>query len=212
MATPPPPSLRPAAVILAGGEARRMGGGDKPLRRLAGRPMLAHIRERLAGQAEPTALSANGDPARFAGMGLPVLADSMPGRPGPLAGLLAGLDWAAVGGHAWLLCVPGDTPFLPADLVARLAQGGAGPAIAASPDADGRLRSHPTVGLWPVALRHDLRAALEGGMRRAGDWAMAQEARVVAFPASTPDAFFNVNTQADLTAAEAYLAERAGRP
>jgi molybdopterin-guanine dinucleotide biosynthesis protein A len=197
----------PVGVILAGGLAARMGGGDKCLAPLAGRRLIDHVTARLAPQVAALALNANGDPARFAALGLPVIADPVPDRPGPLAGLLAGLDWAAGLGVAALVSVPGDTPFLPRDLVARLqaAAGPAGVAIAASPDAAGRLRAHPVCGLWPVALRGTLRAALAAGARRVLPWAEAQGARFAAFDAGPPDPFFNVNTPADLAAAEAAL-------
>lgn len=187
-----------AAVILAGGQATRMGGGDKPLRPLRGRPILAHVVARIAPQVETLAISANGDPARFAAYGLPVLPDSVPGFPGPLAGVLAGMDWAAAQGLDRLLSVPGDTPFLPADLVVKLARHPF--AMAAS-----KGRKHPVVALWPVALREKLRAALAAGERRVGRFAAEYGARAVAFEAPQ-DPFFNINTPEDLEAAQARLA------
>ncbi len=202
----------PAGVILAGGRGLRMGGADKALLTLAGRPLLAHVLDRLAPQVGAIALSANGDPARFASFGLPVLADAGGSGEGPLAGLLAGLDWAAAIGAAHVVAVAVDTPFLPADLVARLAAaaGPGGAAVAASPDAAGRLRRHPAMGLWPVALRGALRAALDGGLRKAGLWAETAGARVAAFETGASDPFFNLNRPEDLAAAEARLA--AGGP
>lgn len=194
-------------IILAGGRGLRMGGGDKGLLPLAGRPMLAHVIARLAPQAAPLAISANGDPARFAGFGLPVLPDTEPGHPGPLAGVLAGMDWAACLGAAQVLTAAADTPFLPQDLAQRLAEGG-GFALAASPDAAGALRVHPTFGLWPVALREGLRQALRAGTRRAAGWALDHGAVPVAFAAQPFDPFFNVNTPSDLARAER-LAARA---
>lgn len=191
-------------VILAGGRASRMGGGDKGLLPLGGRPMLGHVLARLAPQVGPLAISANGDPARLAGFGLPVLADSLPDHPGPLAGVLAGLDWAAGLGLTHVLSAAADTPFLPPDLCARLA-GAGGPTIAASRDAGGVLRLHGTFGLWPVAARAELRAGLEAGLRRVARWAEAQGARVVEFPTGAQDPFFNVNTPGDLARAEALL-------
>lgn len=188
-----------AAVILAGGRATRMGGGDKCLLILRGRPLLAHLLDRLMPQAAPIALNANGDPARFAAFGLPVLPDPVPGQPGPLAGVLAGMDWAASLGLPGLLTVAGDTPFPPPDLAARLAA--AGPfALAASPDESGAPRLHPTVGLWPVALRGPLRAAVQAGERRVGHWALAHGAVRVDFP-GRPDPFVNFNTPEDLSRA-----------
>lgn len=186
-----------AGVILAGGQASRMGGGDKGLLPVHGRPMLAHVIERLSPQVARLALNANGDPARLAAFALPVLADPMPGFPGPLAGVLAAMDWAAAQGFAQVATAATDTPFLPRNLVARLAA--AGPlAIAASPDAEGALRSHPTAALWPTALRERLRADLAAGERRLGRWAAAQGAATVRFD-ETPDPFVNVNTPDDLS-------------
>lgn len=182
-----------------------MGGGDKGLLPLAGRPMLAHVIARLAPQAGPLAINANGDPARFAGFGLPVLPDTEPGRPGPLAGVLAGMDWAAGLGAAQVLTAAADTPFLPQDLAVRLAEHGF--ALAASPDADGVLRLHPAFGLWPVGLRGELRQALRAGTRRVAGWALEHGAVPVAFAAQPRDPFFNVNTPADLAQAERLAAE-----
>jgi len=201
-----------AGVILAGGRATRMGGGDKGLRQVAGRPLLARVIERIAPQVGRLALNANGDPARFAAFGLPVIADSLPDHPGPLAGVLAGLDWAAGIGAEAVVTVAADTPFFPADLVAglRAAAGPSGLALAASPDGEGVLRRHPTFGLWPVALRDDLRAALEGGLRKIVLWTDAHGAGRAAFPATPFDPFFNVNSPEDLALAED-LATRADR-
>lgn len=189
-----------AAVILAGGRATRMGGGDKALLTLRGRPLLALLLDRLMPQISAAAISANGDPARFAAFGLPVLPDPLPGQPGPLAGVLAGMDWAAGLGFDVILTIAGDTPFPPADLAARLAT--AGPlSLAASPDETGALRLHPTVGLWPVALRGTLRVALQAGERRVGRWALEQGAATVVFEAR-PDPFLNINSRQDLVRAE----------
>jgi molybdopterin-guanine dinucleotide biosynthesis protein A len=199
-------AVQPAfpGLILAGGGARRMGGGDKALLPLAGRPLLAHVIDRLAPQVGPLALGANGDPARFAGFGLAVVPDGEPGQ-GPLGGLLAGLDWAASLGAPALVTAAVDTPFLPRDLVARLraAAGPAGIAIAAADGGDGPER-HPTAGLWPVALRAALKADLATGERRLGAWAAARGCALARFPDAA--AFFNVNTPSDLVHAEAMLA------
>lgn len=189
------------AVILAGGLSRRMGGGDKALRLLAGRPLIAHVADRLAVGCAPLAINANGDPARFAALGLPVIADGVAGTPGPLAGILAAMDWAAGLGAAAVLTAPADTPDLPADLPARL-RGAGGAAHAAGPDG----RAHPTVGLWPVAAAADLRRALAGGMRRVQDWTAAIGAAAVVFPDAA--AFRNINTPEDLARAEADFAGR----
>jgi molybdopterin-guanine dinucleotide biosynthesis protein A len=193
-------------VILAGGLARRMGGGDKPLRPLAGRPILAHLIERLAPQVDAMALSANGDPTRFAAFGLPVLPDPVDGFPGPLAGVLAGLDWAARTTHApWLVSVAGDAPFFPRDLVARLmaaARTARKPLACAASDG----QTHPVFGLWRVALRDDLRRALvEEGVRKVDAWTQRHGVATVEFAVGAVDPFLNVNRPEDLAAAEALL-------
>ncbi|MFN4157613.1 MAG: molybdenum cofactor guanylyltransferase MobA [Gemmobacter sp.] len=192
-------------VILAGGRATRMGGGDKGLRQVAGRALMDHVIGRLAPQCAPLAINANGDPARLAGFGLPVLADSLPDHPGPLAGVLAGLDWAAGLGAPAIVTVAADTPFFPPDLAVRLvAQAGPqGLCLAASPDDTGRVQRHPTFGLWPVALRDDLRAALTGGLRKIVIWTEGHGAGQALFPSAPFDPFFNVNTPEDLARAEA---------
>lgn len=179
-----------------------MGGVDKALVALGGRPLLAHVVARLAPQVGALAIGANGDPARFAGFGLPVLADGAAAGAGPLAGLLAGLDWAAGLGATALVTAAADTPFLPRDLVARLhaAAGPTSPAVAAAP----RAVLHPTAGLWPAGLRAALAADLARGERRLGGWAEAQGCAVAVFP--DPDGFFNINTPDDLARAEAMLA------
>ncbi len=201
--------MRPLGVILAGGLATRMGGGDKGLLSLGGRPLLAHVIDRLAPQVAGLALNANGDPGRFAQFGLPVIADSVAGHPGPLAGVLAGLDWAAGQGAGMIVTAAADSPFFPPDLVARLmaaAEGMEAPLVlAATPDpARGRAR-HPTFGLWPVALREDLRRALAGGVRKVVRWTDGHGGREALFPAGAVDPFFNVNTPGDLARAEALL-------
>jgi molybdopterin-guanine dinucleotide biosynthesis protein A len=195
----------PLGLILAGGRATRMGGGDKGLLRLGGRTLLERVVDRVSPQVEGLALNANGDPARFARFGLPVLADPLPGFPGPLAGVLAGLDWAAAQGANDVVSVAADTPFFPPDLVPRLLMArdeAAVPiALAATPGPE----RHPTFGLWPVALRDDLRAALEGGLRKVVDWTDRHGAASAVFPVGGYDPFFNVNTPEDLAKAEAML-------
>jgi molybdopterin-guanine dinucleotide biosynthesis protein A len=198
-------------VILAGGLARRMGGGDKPLRALGGQPLLAHVARRLAPQVDALLLNANGDPARFADWGLPVVADGVAGHPGPLAGILAALDWAAARRPelAWVVSVPGDTPFIPPDLVARLR---AGRAAAGVPMACARSggRLHPPLGLWPVALRQALREALLRGERRVAGWAAGPGCVAVDWPDAPLDPFFNANTPEDLALAARLLAGEGG--
>ena len=172
-------------VILAGGLATRMGGGDKTLRDLQGRPILAHVIERLRPQVAGMALNANGDPARFAEWDLPVIPDSIDGFAGPLAGVLAGLDWAADQGATQIVTVAADTPFFPSDLTGRLVAGaeaqGVSIALAATPEGD-RINRHPTFGLWPVTLRDDLRAALNDGLRKVVLWTDRHGAATVPFP------------------------------
>lgn len=200
------PSLT-LGLVLAGGLARRMGGGDKALLPLGGRPLLAHVVARLEPQCVGLLLNANGDPARFAGHGLPVAADSIPGFAGPLAGVLAGLDWLAT--HRpelqWLVTGAADTPFLPPDLVERLhhARRAAGSRLACAASAG---RVHHAIGLWPVTLREDLRERLQAGERRVGAFAARHGATPVDWPDRPIDPFFNVNTPEDRAAAEAMLA------
>jgi molybdopterin-guanine dinucleotide biosynthesis protein A len=190
-------------VILAGGLARRMGGGDKGLRVLGDRPVLAHVIDRLRPQVFRLVLNANGEPARLVELALEVVADSIPDHPGPLAGILAGLDWAVAQqpASAWVLTAPGDCPFLPADLVARLAAGLGKTGKAAVARYGGRL--HPVVGLWSVTLADDLRRAIMGdGLRRVEAWLTRCGAVPVDFPPSCIDPFFNVNTPDDLAEAQ----------
>ncbi len=203
--------MRPLGVILAGGLATRMGGGDKGLLGLGGQSILRHVIDRIQPQVGGLALNANGDPVRFAEFGLPVLADSIDGYAGPLAGVLAGLDWAAEEGAEAIATVAADTPFFPSDLCARLAaaavSAGTPIVLAATPDAKRGQVRHPTFGLWPVALRDDLRAALDGGLRKVVLWTDGHNAATALFDADRYDPFFNVNTPEDLDCARAMLAE-----
>ena len=194
----------PSGTILAGGLARRMGGGDKGLLAIGDRTMLEHVIERFAPQVGELALNANGDEARFAKFDLPVLADPVAGYAGPLAGVLAGLDWAAGRGIANIVTVAADTPFLPADLVDRLLDAAAvqGRQIALACTATGL---HPTFGLWPVALRDDLKTALSEGVRKVVDWTDRHGVARAEFPVGEFDPFFNVNTPEDLGLAQDYL-------
>lgn len=193
----------PLGVILAGGQATRMGGGDKGLRVVAGKRLLDHVLDRLGPQVGQIALNANGAPARFDEFGLPVVPDSLPDWPGPLAGVLAGLDWAAGQGAASIVTVAADTPFFPRDLVSRLraAAGPSGLALAATREGV-KLWRHPTFGLWPVALREDLRAALTGGLRKVVLWTDNHGAGTAEFDTVPFDPFFNINTPQDIEIAE----------
>jgi molybdopterin-guanine dinucleotide biosynthesis protein A len=198
---------QPFGVILAGGQATRMGGGDKGLRMLGGQSLLARVEARLAPQVAEIALNANGDAARFENLGMPVIGDSVEGFVGPLAGVLAGLDWAASHGAETIVTAAADTPFFPCDLVPQLllaSEGMTHPLVlAATPDAKRGRARHPTFGLWPVALRDDLREALEGGLRKVVLWTDTHGGREALFPQE--EAFFNVNTPDDLAQAETML-------
>ncbi len=198
------------AVILAGGEARRLGGIDKTLIALDGTPVLSLILRRLRPQLDRIALSANGDPSRFAAFALPVLADARSGI-GPLSGLLRGLDWAAGQGADALLTVPGDTPFIPHDLLHRLSPA---PAVAVSGG-----RRHHLVAIWPAAWRKPLAAYLDdlpadAPRRLFGARAFARSMtppmREIGFATEPVDPFFNVNTPSDRIAAEAMVVARGG--
>lgn len=202
MKNDPRPALsQTAAVLLAGGLGRRMGGGDKPLRLLAGRKLLDHAIDRVRPQVGAMVLNANGPAERFAAYGLPVVADPLPDHPGPLAGILAGMRWAVAQGAADVLSVPTDTPFLPLDLVARLeaARRAAGVRLACA--ASGGW-THPVIGLWPVDLADALEAALIGGMRKIDRWTAEIGVAAAAFAIEPFDPFFNVNTPEELAEAE----------
>lgn len=198
---------QPVGVILAGGLASRMGGGDKGRLMLNGGSLLSHVIDRIQPQVAALTLNANGNPNRFADLSLPVLPDPVAGFPGPLAGILAGMEWAASQGAERVVTVATDTPFLPEDLVPRLllaAEGGA-PIVLASSVVEGREVRHPTFGLWSVGLRDALRAALERGERKVGLWAEQQGAMLAQFRPGQVDPFFNVNTPEDLARAEALV-------
>ncbi|MGJ4966559.1 molybdenum cofactor guanylyltransferase MobA [Bradyrhizobium sp. HKCCYLRH3061] len=191
-------------VLLAGGRAQRMGGGDKPLRMVDGRTILERVIARLAPQCSRLILNANGDPARFAGNGLAVVPDGVAGFPGPLAGILAGLDWVAA--HMpearWMLSAAGDCPFLPRDLVARLATARAAEQAELAVAASGG-QSHPVIGLWPVGLREDLRHALVAeDIRKVTRFTARYKVATVSWPSVPLDPFFNANTALDLAEAE----------
>ncbi len=190
------------AVILAGGQANRMGGGDKGRLMLGEQSMIERVIERISPQVDAVVLNANGDPSRFEDLGLPVVADSIPDYPGPLAGVLAGMDWAAEQGHDWLISVAADTPSFPLDLAERLAEGDTPVVLAATPDPDRGRLPQPTFGRWRVALRDELRAALNDGVRKIRQWTQAQGESLVVFG---PDDFFNINTPEDLAWAEQHL-------
>jgi len=197
-----PPTL---GLVLAGGLARRMGGGDKARLRIGGKTILQRVLACLKPQCERVIINANGDPARFADTGLAVVADTIPDFAGPLAGIVAALDWAAAHMPAaeWLLSVPGDCPFLPKDLVTRLHEARAAAKAPLACARSGEWR-HPVVGLWPSALREDLRQAVTGeGLRKIEIWTARHGVAIADWPPQPVDPFFNVNTPDDRTRAEA---------
>ncbi|MBO9442303.1 molybdenum cofactor guanylyltransferase MobA [Rhodobacteraceae bacterium R_SAG1] len=209
---------QPLGIILAGGLATRMGGGDKGRLQVGGESLLARVVARIAPQVAGLALNANGDPQRFDDLGLPVIADTIDGFAGPLAGVLAGLDWAAEQGASSIVTVAADTPFFPQDLAERLlaaAEGQRYPLVLATTPRTGeealksgggrRVNRHPTFGLWPVELREDLRGALQNGLRKVVLWTDQHGGREALFEAEPFDPFFNVNTPEDLARAEALL-------
>lgn len=202
-------------ILLAGGQSRRMGGGDKCLLNLGGKPLLQHVIDRLEPQTSDIVLNANGDPERFAAFGLPVIPDQVAGYAGPLAGVLAGLDWTRR--HhpqaRWIATAASDTPFFPRDFVERVlaAIGERYPAIGLAASGG---RVHPVFGLWPTALADDLRQALAAGTRKILDWTDTQDTVVVEFAAATCDGgvidpFFNANRPEDLAEAERFAGSSA---
>lgn len=196
-------------LVLAGGQSRRMGGGDKSLRLLGGISLLGRVVQRLRPQVETVVLNVNGDPGRFIEFNLPVVIDGVPGFAGPLAGVLAGLDWTAK--HrpdcSFIVSVATDAPFFPTDLVARLA------AELAAADADLACaasggRAHPVFGLWPLSLREDLRrAVIADGVRKVDEWTARHKLTTVTFSIAPVDPFFNANRPEDLAAAETLLSK-----
>lgn len=198
-------------LLLAGGQGRRMGGVDKPLQTMDGRPLLGHSIERLRPQVGTLVINANGDPVRFAQFGLPVVADGVGGFAGPLAGILAGLEWAAEHAPAcgWLASFATDAPFVPTDLVARLAAAvdtqGADIGCAMSGG-----RTHPVFGLWPVRLAAELRRALvDEDIRKIDRWSARYRVAYAEWPAAPLDPFFNVNTAEELSQAERLSGQQA---
>jgi molybdopterin-guanine dinucleotide biosynthesis protein A len=203
----PPPTL---GMVLAGGLARRMGGGDKARIRIGGKTILERVLARLTPQCSSVILNANGDAARFADTGLPVVPDSVPDFAGPLAGILAGLDWAAAHAPevADVVSVPGDCPFLPRDLVPGLLAARQSARLPLACARSGEWR-HPVVGLWPVALRDDLRKALvDEDLRKIEAWTARHGVAIADWPDTPIDPFFNVNTPEDAAQAEHIAAQQ----
>ena len=195
-------------VLLAGGQARRMGGGDKCLQMLGGTSLLNHAIQRAQPQVDTLILNANGDAERFDVAGVPIVADVIDGFAGPLAGILSALEWTAdnASDHETVASFPTDAPFFPVDLVDTMLearrQAGAMLACAASGG-----RTHPVFGIWPVSLRHELRQALEDGERKIDRWTEQYPIVTVEFAAVGFDPFFNANTPEDLVQAERLLEE-----
>lgn len=191
-------------VLLAGGLARRMGGGDKPMKTIAGRTILDRVIDRVRPQCDGLILNANGDPARFASLGFPIVADDVEGFAGPLAGILTALDWTATNRPEvqWVLSVATDCPFLPRNLVQRLHQAreteNADLAMATSGD-----QTHPVIGLWKIALRDDLRHALVvEDIRKIDRWTARYKVAKAFWQTQPLDPFFNANTMDDIAEAE----------
>jgi molybdopterin-guanine dinucleotide biosynthesis protein A len=206
MTTEAPPTL---GLVLAGGLARRMGGGDKTLQEIGGAPILARVLSRFRPQCSDVILNANGDPARFARFDLPVVADEVADFAGPLAGILAGLDWAASQAPEieWMASVPGDCPFLPRDLVARLhvARLAARTPLACAKSGDWR---HPVAALWPISLRDELRHALhDEGLHKIEVWTTRHGVALAEWPDRPVDPFFNINRPEDMAEAERVAAQ-----
>jgi len=196
-----PPTL---GVVLAGGLARRMGGVDKPMQRMGGRSLLERVVERLSPQCDRLILNANGDPSRFAAFGLPVVADGLADFPGPLAGILAALEWTAASRPdiAWVVSVAADCPFLPGDLVSGLHRAQAAENAELAVAASGG-QTHPVIGLWNVGLRQALRQALVvEDIRKISSWTARHRLASATWPIEPIDPFFNVNTPEDIARAE----------
>jgi molybdopterin-guanine dinucleotide biosynthesis protein A len=190
-----------AGCIIAGGRARRLGGAGKSHFEIGGRSIIDHVVSRIAPQVGALAVNANGDPARFAALRLPVLADALPGQLGPLAGLLAGLQWSPA---PLLLTVPGDTPFLPTDLAARLLAASAGKSCAIAQSGG---RRHPVCGLWRKDIAGELRHYLAQGRRTVEGFTDLLDCGVAVWPAEPYDPFFNINTPEDLLLAQKIAVE-----
>ena len=199
-------------VLLAGGQSRRMGGGDKGLLEIAGKPMLGHVIGRIKDQVGGMVINANGDPGRFASFGLPVVADTIEGHVGPLAGVLAGMRWSTANAPeaGYILTVSTDAPLIPEDLVARLVNGLREEPQAAIALASSGGNLHPVIGLWPVRLADDLEAALRDGLRKVLHWTDRHGTVTVDFAfhrlgKREIDPFFNANTPEELDEASAIL-------
>ena len=202
--------LNTLGVILAGGLARRLGGGDKALTEVGGKPLLAHAIERLSPQLDRIVINANSDPSRFDAFGLPVVADTVEGFAGPLAGVLAGMEWARANAPdcEWIVTVATDAPFFSEDLVARLF-GAVSDDSADLACAESQGRAHPVFGIWPVRLADDLRHALvDEDIRKVDVWTGNHRLSRVPFPAPVVDPFFNINRPEDMAEAARIMGDK----
>lgn len=193
-------------VVLAGGRARRMGGGDKCLLLLKSQPILKYVINRAKPQVEQLVLNVNGEPSRFNDFGLPLVSDSVPDFAGPLAGVLAGLDWSVkhTPESQWVVTFASDTPFFPVNLVNRFLKVVEEQSFSLA-CASSNHRSHPVFGIWPVKLRDELRYALiHENIRRIDEWTGRYTLSEVNFDGNGIDPFFNINKPEDLEYAAAY--------
>ena len=196
-----------AGVILAGGLATRMGGGDKTLKEIGERKILDIVIERIRPQVSGLVFNTNNDPVIYSDLDIPIISDQFKNSYGPLAGILAGMEWACQKGYSLMVSIAGDTPFFPEDLVAKLVfnqqQNQESIVLAATRDkTSGKIYRHPTFGLWSVHLRHDLKANLDNGVRKIVQWTDQHQGKLVEFPIGKVDPFFNINTPGDLQEAE----------
>lgn len=194
-------------VILAGGRAQRMEGRDKAFIVLDGAPILTHVAKHFAPQCLATVISANGDPSRFKTFQLPVVPDTIPDHPGPLAGILAALEWVAKHHPSvdWVASVTVDAPFIPDDFVLRLheARSSRRAELAIAQSAE---RNHPACALWPVSSSASLRQAIQAeGLRKVGAWVARHDTGTAVWPSHPVDPFFNINTPEDLKLAQSLI-------
>lgn len=204
---PPEPNI--CGLLLAGGQSRRMGGGDKCLMELGGQTLLRRLIATAAPQVGPLVLNTNSDPALFRDYGLPIAPDVVDGYAGPLAGVLTGLEWAAANAPYcdWVASFASDAPFAPTDLVSRMRTAiereDSDMACASSAG-----RDHPVFALWPVRLAAELRAAVvTEGVRKVDTWTARYTLARAEFGTAGGDPFFNINRPEDLAAAEVLLAD-----